>query len=229
MPLEEVLLSIVPPNAARLSGNNRVIERQVDETFLSMLDPFFASRLRAQWTLDERNDDFTPQLERKESMSEHTPSGTLVLGDPVHTGYESAVFTVRNRTDLLVKYYVNCRAENGLIHPLLMEKWMTPLTGPRIFFVSPPALLPFDRPFKLNQLRLKNREWLECMSRNGVVRYTIMERVTGDMSAGPTWPSADGYLPTSEILSILSVLVDFLMRIPLQTIFTHIHTEQVVM
>ena len=178
VPLEEILMQIIPPNAVELSANNRVIEKSFVDEFLETINATIADRLRVQPAIDESNDAFTPQLEESSSVSETTPFGTLRLGELYSSGYESQTFRVQNQSDLLITYYANCDVRNTLpIHPLLVASWAEVESSYlRIIFVSPPALLPLDRPIKLTHVSMPKSEWYECMSRNGVVRYMIAKR-----------------------------------------------------
>ena len=190
VPLEEILMQMIPQNAVQLSNNYRVIEKEFSVDFLSSIDLTIADRLRLQPAVDAENDAFTPQLEQIFLNTETTPFGTLTLADVIHIGNESLVFTVVNRSDLVIIYQANCDSRNGPVHPLLLAQWASYGDElPRILFVSPPALLPLDRPLKLKQVLMQQSAWYDCMSRNGVVRYMIME-TTRVVKAGKILPEA---------------------------------------
>jgi hypothetical protein len=165
---------IIPPNAVRLSSNNRVIEVPFSDEFLSSVDETTASSLSNQPERDSMNDAYTPQLEDYHSTSEMTPFGTIELAELLFAGNETTIFAIRDKPNWVIKDQANCNLQNGAIHPLLIDS----LTLPGLIrFVSPPALLPFVVPLKLKYITMPIGDWYECMSRNGVARYAIMERM----------------------------------------------------
>ena len=202
---------IVPPNAVRLSENNRVIEYPFGEEFLASVDSTTASFLSNQAERDAMNDAYTPQLDDYYSLSEITPFGAIELAELLVAGAESAVFAIKDKPNLVIKYQANCDLQNGVIHPLLLESHSTPDAVP---FVSPPALLPFIVPLKLKFFSMHADDWYNCMSRNGVARYAILERMQIPVDVAATKIGSIGPLSLSS-----EKIVDDLPRIEVSRIY----------
>jgi hypothetical protein len=205
--LVDMLYSILPENAVQLADSDRVIEAPFSPEFLSAVDPDYADFLRNLAFRDSENDPYTPQLNNSTKMSEKTPYGELELGDVVRVSNESVLYSIRNRPDLTINYQANCDPANGYVHPLVDQYWLSSHTGisdgsesQRIHFVSPPALLPIFRPWKLERFTMTNRQWYDCMGRNGVVRYAILEIARASEHATAGRPDQGGALSLQRAL-----------------------------
>ena len=145
---------------------------------------------------DAENDHHTPSVDDKDSQPvpiENTPIGRLELGEVIHRGHASAIFASANRPDMLIKYQANCdeiSTGNLVIHPLIYDYWMmreasTINIAPEPIFLSPAALLVDIYGSDVNRkllFEMRTSQWLNCLARDGTVRYMILRRVENGVS-----------------------------------------------
>ena len=129
--------------------------------------------------------DLSPPLEA-EDVTESLPEGEVTLGEPISVSTSSAVFSVKDRTDMVLKYQLSCSsASRQSIHPLVREfEFLERLNGleisPMAYFVSGKSSLPPIQTYKA-RFGLDTGMWKDCLRReSSQVRYLALERV------GPT-------------------------------------------
>ena len=169
---------------------HRYVENYTAE-ILAKLTESHRKILLAQIYLDARNDVYAPAEDDFDGPpQEYTPWGTIVLGNVIHKGGQSAVFEIRDHPDLLIKYQANCEdldPAKHLIHPLIRDYWymlesFALRLSPEPLFLSPPSL--FSRLFGVQPDRkylfeLSVSTVRSCIRQGGVIRYMIMRKSQG--------------------------------------------------
>jgi len=147
-----------------------------------LLHPRLQNFAALQITRDERYEDFKTD---PNTMNEEFPGYTVELGTPLAVGKYTLVYgLIGGPMNLVIKYKNDCEGDSLDLHPLLRDAWFSwiankryPMT-PRIHFVSPAIPLP-DRPTRKLGFRMSRDSWTRCRSRNGSVRFMVMDRVLG--------------------------------------------------
>ena len=164
----------------KVCSSGRLVE-QFSDPFMAKLDNETATRLSNQFDSDISNDDFTPTVH--DYFSENTPIGYISLGQMIHEGKFSTLFSIKDFPNLVIKYQVQCEGLNEDIHPLLRDAWYTNKTSefglsPKIHFVSPASEL-CDRKYGKCAFIMDLDQWEECYKDRGPLRYMIMDRAPG--------------------------------------------------
>ena len=150
---------------------------------LDKRDSFEILRMRRQIRSDRENAEFVPNL-NEGVMVEHTVMGEITLqSDPMYRGTFSTIFKIIGHPEFLIKYKVQC-GDYHEIHPSLREAWyMTEANtrgiAPAIRAVSPPQLICANQTGKCN-FAMSTDNFENCVARDGVVRYTIMQNLGGN-------------------------------------------------
>jgi serine/threonine protein kinase len=134
------------------------------------------------------------------------PSGRppiLRVTDVLTNRVETAIMDIYGMPDKVIKYQANCQALLGLqsqLHPILREYWISQFVerestkwlqlhnpdhvslqiSPRVFFVSPPAVLPMRKTSKTD-FSMDSFFRSQCVAAGSTVRYMIMERTGSNM------------------------------------------------
>jgi serine/threonine protein kinase len=175
-----VLVSGAPPKYRSL-----IDDTKFPTAHLSRWHPRLIELLEAQPLKDKSAIRFAPNLNYEifsdpASHYEHTLFGKLTLGRLIASGKYSAVYSVREDPELVIKYQSNCERER-LPHPSLMDFWGLSEAYrrgvprvPRVYSVSPAVGLPPRKTTKCN-FRLSETEWDKCAG--SAVRYIVMQRL----------------------------------------------------
>ena len=169
---------------------HRYIETYNDECIGNLTDAEQAI-IEAQIAFDTINDIYAPiRDDGEDAPYEYTPLGTLEIGQLIHSGDESAIFSIVQRPDLLIKYQANCDEivpGTHYLHPLILDFWYMRESffhglSPEPIFLSPPVL--FRDMYELVGYRklvfdMNVFAAADCALDGGVVRYLIMQRAPG--------------------------------------------------
>ena len=186
--------------------------------FLDQLSVLDKAILANQTAADQRNDLYTPLEDYPEDrLEELTPFGILKLGEPLYKGYESVVYTVENRPDLIIKYQAMCHdLGKPMLHPLVTDFWYSKKANqlgiaPEPLFLSPPAqlcdVLSRERnkkfPFTIPEKNLNS-----CLEQGGIVRYMILRRSEGlNLHQFRRRHFPNGIVPMKTAASILILII----------------------
>jgi hypothetical protein len=152
------------------------------ESLLSHVDVDASRKLRSQFVEDELHLDYEPKMDSH--LYQPTPLGNMSLTTVVYKGYKSVVFGVAERPVLVIKYEVQCMDFDFELHPILRDGWYMKEASegglaPKVFFISPPSFLCEEKVGKCEYFRMSRASFSRCQTDNGIVRYSLMERVDG--------------------------------------------------
>jgi len=162
-----------------------VLDTEIDPWTKSRWHPKLQELVGVQSVMDSVAFAYTPDLSR-ESRTENTLVGRLTLDEKIGGGRYSAVYSVVENPNLVIKYQSNCNRQ-FLPHPSLMDFWglsaarAAGIQGvPRVYAVSPAVRTPRGRTPK-SDFSLPNSMWHLCAG--FTVRYVVMERLDTSLSA----------------------------------------------
>ena len=152
--------------------------------------------------------DFVPDMD---ASTERLPDVSVELGHPIASNRYSAVFGVKSRADLVIKYQVNCDSLSTA-HPLLREyHFMSRMNlvdaqgVPHVHFVSAPAPLP-PAPTLKASFKLEPAEWAACRGKGGEVRFMVMERTMNSVAQiSKAFPKQRVPLPMALFFTISTI------------------------
>ena len=152
----------------------------MSHSLASSLDEFDRAKLSSQLTADRENIQYTPNLE-KGNVFEETLIGRILLGRHMFSGDTTSIFHIRMRPDLFIKYQVQCSNNDTQVHPALREAWYMSEASrfglsPAIISVSPPAAVCEEQEGKC-MFKMTRSDFASC--EGGIVRYTIMKKISG--------------------------------------------------
>ena len=158
----------------------RVVEIYNETRYIRQYDDDVQSRLIEQRTIDEMNDQYTPNT--LNTTHEFTPLGMITLGDRIAIGSDSVIFDIKEYPRLVIKYQSNCHDDE--IHPMLREAWYGKEAnevgiGPKIEFLSPPVRM-CESPQGKCIATLSAGSYHECRDTTGTLRYMIEEKFFGE-------------------------------------------------
>lgn len=146
-------------------------------------DPTFSEIMLMQNKTDEINKEFTAKIESEYLWKEETSLGPITLGECLHSGQMSTVWTIVEHDDWLIKYQADCEYEVKP-HPLIRDYWFTNKANeennlaPRAHFLSPPSRLCDKQDGKCG-FGMSNATFADCKAFNRTMRYMIMDRADG--------------------------------------------------
>ena len=227
-----------------LSENGRFLEQfEFPDSFLPYQYELYEG-ISIIMKREENFDSFTPR--NFTSLTELTPFGKFSLGKQIAASTQSALFTLHEIPDYLIKYQMNCielrEAEMGAltsnvsfpIHPLMLDYMFLRLayhTGvvPVANFLSPPGI-PCPRKSGKCHFDMSETQFDFCRENHSSLRYLLLERVPGtDLHQFKTkFPSGAVPVPIALIIGI--ALIDALERIHVSARVVHgdIHLGNVI-
>lgn len=149
---------------------------------------WLAKSIESLLEMDERQ--MAPNITMR--MKEILIDGMLAFGELFAAPHQSAIFTLRDNPEKLIKYQSNCAeldfeidlTVKPYIHPSVVEFAFTRRAAyfglaPRVLMLSPPVGLCESKSGKC-QFNMSTREYELCRSNpNSSLRYMIMDRVDG--------------------------------------------------
>ena len=159
-----------------------------DEKYIESLHPEMRVWYVTQMSVDGSDAGAVPQLQYD---GEKIPmrggeSKNIHLGSLIAFTKHAVVFTVKEFPEGAIKYQENCESVSNPIHPLLRDYWMMHFLAtlgvtPKVYFVSPPVKLGFERTVK-TQFGMKREEYRSCAkSATSVVRYMLVDKAAGSL------------------------------------------------
>ena len=227
--------------------NRRVIDECTEEAVSAIRSPRMRGLALAQPAIDELNDEFAPSWgdssQVADAIFETVPGiGRLTLATEVGRGTYATVFSVVERSDLVIKYQANCLELKRRVHPLLVDYWLAKVSGDtaeliakaqtdeliaagdtnayvrptyptaRVYFVSPPGALPKSRDKRTN-FSSSLVERRKCTDNGGVVRFLVMERVTNCLATTVRGGSVSGVLGPESAIGVTAGVVEVVERL----------------
>ena len=195
-------------------------------TRISPLGVYERSKLVGQLEADRANRRFTPNL-RTNHMSEETIIGKIEIGRQMYSGHAASIFYIPSRPDLLIKYQVQCADIGTELHPSLREAWFMndanrSNLAPAIISVSPPTHVCLEQEGKC-MFSMPRAKFAECVENGGIVRYTIMNNLSGcsireyrDIHA-----ARNGAMKFRHAVGIGAAIVEALQRLHLRAHVVH--------
>jgi hypothetical protein len=174
-------------------------DTEEDVLRVSVLDPQQAVRenisgeypdiLEQQLAMDDRWSAYIPRVYEYE-VTEYVPGiGTIVLGDVIHSGYQSTVFLATPVGSLysstypyIIKYEWNCDSVGSLVHPLISDfKYGLEASkfgiSSRPIFLSPPAIYE-GRWTRKTQFSMPEDDRTACIKQGRAnLRFLLVERL----------------------------------------------------
>jgi hypothetical protein len=103
----------------------------------------------------------------------------VTLAEVLHSGHHSAVFSIVEHDDIVIKYEAECNP--GLVHPLVYDfrfglKASSLGISPRPIFLSPPARVPPTQTFK-TPFGWTPQEGAKCFRDGGLIRFMILPKL----------------------------------------------------
>ena len=204
------------------------------EIFLTSLDEDARDKLKRQGKVDVSNDEYTPLIESK--LTESTPWGKINLGNFIHRGEFTTLFSIKEFPNLIIKYQAHCVDIQSEIHPLLKDFWyMHEASGfgmaPRPRFVSPPSDLCEINRGKCS-FTMSEFQWELCQSERAALRYMIMDRADGMSLHGYRerhfWHSS-GAMDFASVMAVGIRLIQLLRKLHTEVRVVHgdIHSPNV--
>ena len=218
-------------NITGLSAQYRLIEQYDYERIAATFGVETIPTLRLQRALDHRHDFFTPST-RTENMSENTPYGKLTVGDMVSQSTQSAVFTLVELPDLLIKYETNCLEvlynhliDHPVVHPLIFDhlygteaaSWELSLSP---LFVSPPTVLCPNKKRICSFGGISTSEYDLCLSKGASVRYMLFQKPKGQ-SLREAATNMGGVMPFRTVMLVGVAMMELLKSLHLDAQIVH--------
>jgi hypothetical protein len=210
--------------SVKTSETGRVLEMYNENLIEEYYGPWLAREIPHVSSFDNDREAFIPT--DKEGMNQTTVFGIFELKAPLAISRQSAIYKLKHRSDVLIKYQANCIElatqvdfqDEFLIHPTVVEFAYTRKASkfglaPSAYFFSPPAQLCRMRTGKCD-FDMSEKSYEACRSDpNASLRYMIMDRVRGRVlmeyqasNVNRTVPFAQAMLIGERLMSMIEVL-----------------------
>ena len=187
----------------------------IDPAALAVMSPRMRQLALEQPEMDAKYDRFTPKMAME--YEEDPKLGILTPNERIGQSHFSAVFSVLEKDDVVVKMQANCAHRSRRAHPLLVDFWLASAaaeSGASVIpsFISPAALMPWQWSRKTD---FSHKSSTDCRVTGGLVRFMVMERVAHclDELSKPPVPPGVGYVSPPEAIRIGIKLINALSRI----------------